>query len=283
MSLITNENNDKLSVQLRSTLWFMLASSTRSNGFVNCGFIAYYHLQSIARKWIEFKISSAILFRYFLQCLSLCILVIMPILLVNAYGYFRFCSCHFGTSSLNGASCFSRPGWCNNTFPFIYSHIQTHNWGLGLFAYYQFKKIPNFLLASPLIALSFYSSYLHFNQHKGDIFHLGLLSSTSRRNNHYEFASRNLFPFYFHLMFLVFFALLYMHVEVSTRMVFSSSPVLYWTVGSFILSDLGTADAKALSFSNFSSLSFKSKICIFYFLCYYVIGVALHCNFLPWT
>lgn len=43
------------------------------------------------------------------------------------------------------------PEWCDGLPGSHYSHIQKTYWGLGFFAYWQLKQLPNFLLAGPMI------------------------------------------------------------------------------------------------------------------------------------
>lgn len=270
-------------VQLQSSICFMFASLTRSNGSVNCGFIIYYFISHLAKRYFTTTVSLFFMFRVSLWALFLNILIFSPIFMFNVYGYFHFCFYPAKETSIDNVTCFIAPSWCSAPVPSIYNHVQAHHWGLGLFAYYKFAKIPNFFLASPVVTLSFYSLYLYFIQQRRNIFHLGLLSDEKRIISKFEFASRNIFPFLFHLLFLVVFALMYMHIEVSTRLIFSSTPVLYWSVASFITCDLNAAKVQVFSFTVWPSLSIKSKICVSYFLSYFVIGVLLHSNFLPWT
>lgn len=138
-------------------------------------------------------------------------------------------------------------------------------------------------------------------------------------------------PYIFHLMFLVLFGFFNMHVQVSgiaqvlknllfcpinfffllaclftqvlTRFVSSSSPVIYWAAGLWILHSLSGSEVTHLMDSHHLSLPqvlaalvqllwetsrrseylLLSKLVVVYFVSYVVIGCALHCNFYPWT
>jgi phosphatidylinositol glycan class V len=97
-----------------------------------------------------------------------------------------------------------------------------------------------------------------------------------------------------HLLFLVGFGIVNMHVQVLTRLLFSSSPVLYWFTAMVI------SDAVSLPHSSspssytlplllrkltavFHSKSRLAKLIILYFLVFVILGFLLHCNFFPWT
>eukprot|EP00795_Rhopilema_esculentum_P012983 gene12983-3750_t len=53
----------------------------------------------------------------------------------------------------------SKAHWCLATFPSSYSYIQKTYWNVGPFRYFQWKQIPNFALALPVIFLSFGASW----------------------------------------------------------------------------------------------------------------------------
>jgi hypothetical protein len=55
--------------------------------------------------------------------------------------------------------------WCNPNrdpailFPSFYEHVQEKYWGVGLFGYWEFRKIPLFLVAAPTIGFIFYGAF----------------------------------------------------------------------------------------------------------------------------
>lgn len=61
------------------------------------------------------------------------------------YGWRKFCA---GGANDDMAWCHDRP------FPSLYSHIQSAYWGVGLLRYWQWKQLPNFLLAAPVLLLT---------------------------------------------------------------------------------------------------------------------------------
>lgn len=277
-----------------ATVWFMLASSTRSNGVVNAFFIAYYQLKLLFDKCHTEKHNAvscesfSILFKAALSCA----LVLLPFVSFNLFGYIRFC----GVTDLSFHSwkqvtnCSAIPQFCCDSIPLIYQHVQKHHWDLGFLAYYKFRKLPNFLLAVPITCTVIYGAVHYLSVRHHETKYLGLLSTettvatSSSTTTHLVFASKNIFCFVVNALALITFALLFMHVEVSTRFLFSSSPFPYWVVSSFLIRDLMILDASTtVSWRCFNKLTPISKVFIVYFLGYFIMGTALHVNFLPWT
>uniref|UniRef100_H2YY96 GPI mannosyltransferase 2 n=1 Tax=Ciona savignyi TaxID=51511 RepID=H2YY96_CIOSA len=258
-----------------SSLWFALASCTRSNGTINAGFIAFYSLKTA----LDNKITGLDLIKHFLKHFIYCLIVLVPFCLFNLYGYVKFCTKYYEKDPN-----ISPPVWCNNSLPSIYNYIQKHNWGLGLFEYYKSRKIPNFLLALPVVFLTAISIFPYFLKRYSEIFSLGLpfkgLVNPVMCKNDLIFTSRNLFCFICHLAFLVTFALCFMHVEVVTRMAMSSSPLPYWFTASYLYPCI---DDIRFDWNTWKRLSTPAKFVVVYFFSYFFIGTVLHVNFLPWT
>ena len=211
---------------------FVMSAFTRSNGFINAGFFCYHFLDGLMRKKIYWnKIS------YILSCFT-------PFLLYQLYILWEFCAGELNIpeillslfSFLNPTPHKNGAAFCNDlTLPF--SHVQKSNWENGFLSYWKVKKIPNFLLFAPCFIFTI------------------------------RFASNNLQNFYsryfvhaVHLSFLAFYALFFMHVEVGTRMIMSSSPILYiWYA------------------------KHHKKQFLLYGVLYTFLGLILFTNWYPWT
>ncbi|XP_062521608.1 GPI mannosyltransferase 2-like isoform X2 [Corticium candelabrum] len=238
-----------------SSLCFALSSAARSNGIVNCGFIAY---SCISRLWNQRQcLKNTIL--HILVCAIQCFITLLPFLAFQVYGYFQFCT--------RGSD---RP-WCYDYIPLMYSFIQKQYWNVGLFRYYELKQLPNFFLASPVVVLSTIYVVVYFKsalerQFNPD-FHI--------RKKCYNGGvwSVTALPFVVHLAFLLLVGTTSMHVQVITRLICSSTPGFYWFAGHVM--DL---DGKEFTHSQLCR-------CLvgLYFVTFSVVGTLMHSTFYPWT
>lgn len=104
------------------------------------------------------------------------LLVVAPYLLVQAYAYRKFCV--WGAEAAAGddgsykeeeegiGSGYATTAeewhlnvqrlypWCAWRVPSVYAHVQSSYWNVGALRYYQWRQIPNFLLAAPALVLT---------------------------------------------------------------------------------------------------------------------------------
>eukprot|EP01083_Nonionella_stella_P027619 76084_1 len=240
---------------------FSLASCIRSNGVLFCGYFAFHALQHSFRAIRKQAIMKSLLFVW-LKDILCCIIVVAPVLEFNFYGYMRYCS-NDGTGG-------ELLPFCSNWHPFgIYSYVQKKYWGVGLFSYYQFKQIPNFLLAAPVLYVTGVSLLEYARSGWGRILTAGFLGAKSRSNEkttekHVLLKdSLLIYIYYWAVLFVI--CVTVLHVQVSTRFM-SASPALYWFL------------ARAYN----KSLLARRWITIWLGI-YVVIGPAMFCNFYPWT
>lgn len=322
---------------------------TRSNGSVNLGFIFYTSfknviertLPEIAYKYRTLKrriILPFLLLPLVTSCVSLFLTVIIaliPFVLVQTYNYLKFCvpGQHNLPEFLSNTE-FVLPGrgdspWCNSSLPLSYQYIQNHYWDVGLFKYYRLKQIPNFLLASPILFLIMYHcmSYIKNNPKLcvtlGIRSNFGYTNKVPYRQKQYSksFGANDpsFFVYIVHMIFLCIFCIMFVHIQVSTRLLASASPVLYWigsykmNVGPTPTSDQNTINehfrrigigkripSHHLSIANLEGVDnmyskwktfiisrwmpdFQSRLIQYYFLGYFLIGTVLFSNFYPWT
>ncbi|KAK0042001.1 GPI mannosyltransferase 2 [Biomphalaria pfeifferi] len=255
--------------------------------------------------------------------------------------------------------------WCNETIPLSYSYIQKHHWNVGFLTYYNLKQLPNFLLALPVLILSFRTCSFYITNNVMSFCFLGLTCSNNNGSSgsshvdildssHEDEKQRNrllldkkienyaggqwdevnsnkklkcekdscrqtdLIVYVYHLAFLTIFGCFFMHVQVLTRMLFSSSPLLYWYVGTLFINgsrrfkpsspaDKKTREAESFkqginlpqflqsllslfkltfiseAFKNWYCLNGEFRAIFVYFLTYSVLGTVMFSNFLPWT
>lgn len=263
-----------------SYLCFALGSIIRSNGIISFGFICYYYLQKIYQKktWI-------IPIHYF-------ILFFLPFFLSQYYQYKEYC---FEKSIPNELQIyginenlpmpltnFSSP-WCLKTLPLSYQYVQKTYWNVGFLNYWQLKQIPNFFLALPIFIflIKFLRNWLNIiiknGLWKNKFTYLFLNKSPSKIN--IWFIEKDIFPHIIYTIFLSLFALFFMHIQVTTRFLFSSGPFLYLIFADQIkqYNILNGNLRKIFYLFNHQTFLF------YYFFLYVIIGICLFSNFLPWT
>ena len=189
---------------LTAALAFALGTMARSNGVISCGFIAYKFLQEIIFHYRVSvskgeKIRPAATAQKLLKVMALFSIVTLPFLLFQYYGYRSFCKT-------------ARPSpWCDQHLPIPYTYIQKHYWNVGFMKYYEFKQLPNFILALPIVLLSLMGIHEYLSRQKrSDVLSVGFL--VDKQSN-----SLNLFVYVVHLCFLLAFGVTSMHVQVGCK------------------------------------------------------------------
>ncbi|XP_009274482.1 PREDICTED: GPI mannosyltransferase 2 isoform X2 [Aptenodytes forsteri] len=284
-----------------SGLLFSLASGVRANGLINAGFFLYSRGKCFA-------------------------------LQLQYYAYVRFCGPGTGLeqavpkpllqlaldkgyrlAAMDGV----KPPWCSQRFPVVYSYIQDAYWNVGFLRYFELRQIPNFLLALPVTLLGSWAAWTYIIANPRHCVTLGL----ERRKSEEEgkpragFCCPAVFVYVVHATVLLAFGFFCMHVQVLTRFLGSSSPVLYWFSAHLLqeheplLWSEGTDNQTAAPRSEKSLLGKSPGSCgkgtsenpivrlllnrrfitplgkcvLGFFLSYWLLGLILHCNFLPWT
>jgi len=189
------------------------------------------------------------------------------------------------------------PQWCTSWTQFSYSSVQNKYWQLGLFKYYRLKQIPNFMLAFPVILLTGMCLLQYFTHMVKNKTLIKMLITSEDKTLRSEFST-DLIPLYIYTGFLLVFGLCFMHVQVLTRLLFSSAPVLYLFVGSKLAQSCSWSDIELiLNKDSFNSLFLTRRLIlkiwrnqhklprlfISYSCLYFILGVIFHSKFLPWT
>lgn len=246
--------NRLLFIYLPSLAFLALSSATRSNGIVTVGFLGYQFLLKYALIYqLNYSRWSPLICSFLvLECSQdILVLVISSVIAASGYitfqiySYIKFC---INENSKVKGRLFLRPEWCSDTIPHHYGYIQAKYWNVGLFQYYQIKQLPNFLLALPISFLVMTESYRR------------------SRNRLSSLAHKKQLAYYLQGIFITLICSVTINVQVTTRLLVSSCPVIYWIC----------ADAR-----NDSRL--KHRLLLLYFISYFVIGAVLHSNFYPWT
>ncbi|XP_076353473.1 phosphatidylinositol glycan anchor biosynthesis class V [Tachypleus tridentatus] len=235
---------------------FGLSTITRSNGLVSSGFVLYAEtkvivglLQLSQKKSLVWKIKCV--FNWVMSVSLKLVVCFLPFFMFQFYIWFSFCVSndfeHSWPASVTdlahrkGYKILNkeRSDWCSHSVPLSYSHVQSSHWDVGFLRYYQMKQIPNFLLAGPVVILIMYSATQYLVKNKDFCLHLGLNSWKFRKEDFqtrkYVLDSAQCFVYMVHAVALTTFCLLCIHVQVTTRIVASSCPILYWVVASHLV------------------------------------------------
>ncbi|XP_008945693.1 PREDICTED: GPI mannosyltransferase 2, partial [Merops nubicus] len=317
-------------------LLFALAAGARANGLVNAGFLLYSRGRGFALRLQGGSGSTGKLRPLWKELLStgssavlLCAGVFLPFAVFQYYAYVRFCGPGpeqtvpkallqlaldkgYRLVGMNGA----KPPWCSQRFPVVYSYIQDTYWNVGFLRYFELKQIPNFLLALPVTLLSSWAAWTYLTANPRHCLTLGL----ERRKSEEEgkpragFCCPAVFVYVVHATVLLVFGFFCMHVQVLTRFLGCSSPILYWFCAhllqeqepllwgegaggqttappseSSLLGESGPRwkgapkNPLVMLLLNYRLITPLSKCILGFFVSYWLLGLVLHCNFLPWT
>ncbi|CAG2106571.1 unnamed protein product [Medioppia subpectinata] len=256
--------SDKSHHLMMASALFGLSSATRSNGIISIGFVLYKQLNRILNecfaengRFVLKKNWCQRLAINLLLSISLVIICLLPFISYQLYAYQLYCrdSDHPKV-------------WCGHSIPLSYSYVQSQYWNVGFLQYYHLRQIPNFLLAFPIIVLNLKTcvTYLLLNSHR-------IVSIVCRRpqQRHKKCDSvlKNdmCFVHIIHTLCLTMFCVLFVHIQVTTRMLMSCTPLVYWAVES--------VEVKRRKRVN--------DLIHLWFYGYFIIGTILHSNFLPFT
>lgn len=170
-----------------AAILFSLSGLVRSNGILLSGFFLY---------------RSVFLFK---TVRRLCKDVTLALISASG-GCLYLLSCHQKYCTRE-----EKAEWCYRTIPNIYSYIQAKYWKVGAFNYYTTTQLPNFVIALPMLALSFY----------GLVVNADFLLFRSKQ--------KLIIPFYYLWMALLMFSLVFVHIQVINRL-FSFLPPVFWTL-----------------------------------------------------
>ncbi|KAN0009195.1 hypothetical protein ACTFIU_006468 [Dictyostelium citrinum] len=284
-----------------ASLYFSLATATRSNGILMCGFIIYTYYSSyithVARLILRFLHStktykktfllkpsnsmdklplvnsgfdnsslSKDLLLYPLLIIIQSMIIILPYIAFQYYGYSRFCDNNNNNINNDNFQSIKNGDWPRSwcqlndvglfKYPNLYGFVQNHYWNQGFFNYYTVSQIPNFLFATPMVLLSIGSvlSYLRYfiNQPNQMIYSTfksrsknitndttSQLASIGHSSSTFSvvYYSPHLLPFIVYLSFLTVFSVTFMHVQVITRF-FIHSPLIFWYSAKFFMNKI---------------------------------------------
>jgi phosphatidylinositol glycan class V len=176
--------------------------------------------------------------------------------------------------------CSSAKPWHRLMPNYAYSHIQSKYWNVGLFRYWHWKQIPNFLLAAPIVYIAVYTIQ-HFDEIFGQVPDgkknddapakggKNAARGTAATEDRWQRMLANpAFPYAAHLLVLLCVGLFFANVQITTRLLCASSPIIF----------VGMAHLYSKQRS-----AFKTNWVVWYLVLYNVLGAVLHSNHFPWT
>lgn len=307
-----SKNGSRTTWPLLHIVWLLLtssatflASATRSNAIFQLAFVPNI-LHDI--KWNRSYEISETMFRrrisVIIELISVIVIVtsiVLPHIIWNDYS-------HNLSNEISG-NCEGLA--CNNAnidracnintkhryFPFdsVYSRLQRDYWNVGFLRQYKWAQMPNFMLAVPVVTLSLHTlcaSALTFI--RNDNMNISKDVIGDPRSSNYlmvftSFVKQFVITFrsgpsgrsvahkchFVHFSVLLFVCIFIAHVQVSTRVLFSSCPILYLGIAKLLRYCSGRSDR----FYN----DLVARLIYGYFGVYFVLGSLLHTNFYPWT
>lgn len=261
----------------RAVLPLCLSIMCRSNGTINCGLFVFHALRDV--------FSLPDIWKHLLRMMFALSAAAITFGAIQYYQYSVFCvdAIHNEISTAHRAygqqhrivlaGEFSKwnSSWCYDAWPQPYTYVQKHYWNVGLFAYYEPKQIPNFALAAPILWIFLRAVFTFCRRQMREIIknplHLYHLFRRSRTDD------QRLFVYVVHSAVLTLICLCFVHIQVSTRLLCSASPCLYWFCAL-------RWDGNSIQLRKFVR---QNRWLSAWFGGYLVIGTILFSNFLPWT
>jgi len=209
----------------KAVIMFGLSAASRSNGLLNISVIWFYILISVN------QISLIELSKKACQAMLSAFLIGIPFLLYQLHAFWSFCFLYEPSSSLPKAvkqyilsEKYITPGeqisqWCYNLIPLSYSAIQSSYWNNGFLHYFQWKQIPNFILASPILVLTVIYFLNFVQRNRKTIF----TAQRFKANYKCPIYRLDCAIFAIHSMFLAIFTFFFAHVQVIFVLFFTSN------------------------------------------------------------
>lgn len=248
----------------------------RSNGLINVGFIFYHGIRSF---WLHKDFVGRL--KLIMKLLLISIVSGAVFISIQRYHFSLFCLKSSIRHSkevisyakaenlvLAGNSSVITSPWCGSRIPLAYSYVQSKYWNVGPFNYYELKQIPNFLLALPILYLFTKVLYAYYTHLWKMVNEFGMKKTLKMLIVDTPINQSTQLVYMVHITFLTIVCILFVHIQVSTRLLASSSPCLYWF---------------GVSYFNDSQLRKSGKLFLIWFGGYCVLGTILFSNNLPWT
>jgi phosphatidylinositol glycan class V len=269
--------------------WLSLAGLTRSNGILGVWFLVWTEL--ISGRRTQMSTSSWSVVRSVVRVVLGSVIVFLPYVCMQAYGWVVFCGFGGGQGDEIDQIRGRAPEWCDATVPSIYGYIQNTYWDVGFLNFYQkLVRLPFVVQSIPVIALAVATCwtwtfgpwaiagvacggrtaalkrFFSMGRYELDVVVSKRVASALKHSA--AIVEPLVAPFVYHLALMTFFAIFVMHVNVATRFL-SSSPALFWGAAQWMLND----DSKMR----------RWRIMFVWCASYLVVGTIMFPNFYPWV
>ncbi|PIA49691.1 hypothetical protein AQUCO_01300449v1 [Aquilegia coerulea] len=156
-----------------AVLQLALSGSARSNGVLNAGYFCFQTMHK-AYDAIFQKRHSGLAVQSLVAGAVRTLFIFIPFIVFQVYGYYNIC---------HGRLLDEMSPWCKGRLPVLYDYLQSHYWGVGFLRYFQFKQLPNFLLASPILSLALLS-IIHYAKLRPEVvFSLGFRAAWEEKKD----------------------------------------------------------------------------------------------------
>ncbi|KAI3386843.1 hypothetical protein SNEBB_000369 [Seison nebaliae] len=279
-----------------SLIPLFIASFIRSNNFLYLIITGSYLFSELYHRFIHKKniLFSLAIFSF---KLSLSILIIfIPLFSYQAMIYSYFCQLNiikifpFNLLFPNSSN-ISSPSWCSIDslmkhlvgFPISYSYIQSKYWNVGFLRFYEMKQFFNFIMASPI----FYLSGRLISNYRMKKLCCDMKKLIFFNYNHFSLLAiqRTFFSISILLQFIIclIIGLTFIHIQVNTRFLLSSSPFLLLTLVDYLSENLPKMGKDANYLKIIEHLNKNEKFIFYFFSIYFIGGTFAFCQFLPFV
>ena len=270
-----------------ATLSWMAASFTRSNGSMMA---VWWFIQALATLLSSTSLSESKFYQIQTSSLYLilAILVLLPLWYHDQQGKARHCQ----------HETILKPDWCaEEQMGSLYTHVQRKYWNVGFLHYYEWKQLPNFLLATPILLYGFTGAIVWIKTSWKTIVHtsqpsvspISIMiwawdalarshSMTHNNNNHpLSLLAPHMLADYALLAMTCGVGFTVAHVQITTRLVCSSCPALYWFMAHLYSQNIQKNPCTLRTWIQ------GRQALIVYCVTFIFLGAVMHVNWLPWT
>lgn len=273
----------------------------RSNGAVNCGFVVFHVANDVLAVWTtsttqtkRHRRTLGTIVPHASRLLTCLTAAAFTFGAVQWHQYQQFCVDDGGALVAAMPAAIRRYGeqkafvlagqfgrfnssWCHRSVPMAYGYVQQHYWNCGPFAYYEWRQLPNFALAAPVLGLVAHAVWAYTRRQwraarRADCVPRHLFDLVRWQRT----VDQRLLVYVVHAAALALVCVVYAHIQVSTRLLASATPVVCWSAAAALRWDGGGV----LRWREFVR---RNRALSAWFGGYLVVGTVLFANHLPWT